>query len=149
MAALRATCSQRLGHHLIRGQGSGRFSFAPAWASLVSMSLQMLLNQAVALHREGRLAEAEMLYRQVLSQSPPSFQLQYRLALLQHQQQRPQDGLKTIDAALALQPDAVEALVLQGVLKAALGAPEAALASFARALAIKPDSDDASYNRAL
>jgi hypothetical protein len=33
------------------------------------MTLQILLNQAVALHREGRLAEAEALYRHVLAQS--------------------------------------------------------------------------------
>jgi hypothetical protein len=46
------------------------------------MTLQTLLNQAVSLHRDGRLAEAEGLYRQVLAQAPPNFQLQYRLALL-------------------------------------------------------------------
>lgn len=113
------------------------------------MTLQMLLNQAVALHREGRLAEAEALYRQVLAQSPPNFQLQYRLALLQHQLQRPREALEAITAALAINPEAVEALVLQGALKAQLGAPHEALASFDRALALKPDFADAFYNRAM
>ena len=113
------------------------------------MTLQMLLNQAVALHREGRLAEAETLYRQVLAQSPPNFQLQYRLALLQHQQQRPKDALEAIHAALAINPQAVEALVLQGTLKAMVGALTDALASFDRALALKPDFADALYHRAL
>jgi len=113
------------------------------------MTLQMLLNQAVALHREGRLAEAEALYRQVLAQSPPNFQLQYRLALLQHQQQRPKDALDTVRAALAINPKSVEALVLQGTLMAAAGAPQDALASFDRALALKPDFLDAFYHRAL
>ena len=113
------------------------------------MTLQMLLNQAVALHREGRLAEAEALYRQVLAQSPPNFQLQHRLALLQYQQQRPGDALEAVNTALAINGEAVEALVLQGVLKAATGAPEEALVSFDRALALKPDFDDALYNRAL
>ena len=56
------------------------------------MTLQMLLNQAVSLHREGRLAEAEPLYRQVLAQTPPNFQLQYHLAIAAVQQQRPPDA---------------------------------------------------------
>jgi len=113
------------------------------------MTLQMLLNQAVALHREGRLAEAEALYRQVLAQSPPNFQLQYRLALLQHQQQRPLEALESLRAALAVDPKSVEALVLQGMLIAAVGTPQDALASFDRALALKPDFPDALYHRAL
>ena len=113
------------------------------------MTLQMLLNQAVSLHREGRLAEAETLYRQVLAQSPPNFQLQYRLALLLFQQQRLADALTAIAAALAINPEALEALVLRGVLLAALKREEEALASFGRALSLKPDFDDALYNRAL
>ena len=66
------------------------------------MTLQTLLNQAVALHRQGQLAEAEGLYRQVLAQAPPNFQLQYRLALLQFQRQHHDEALTTITAALAL-----------------------------------------------
>jgi thioredoxin-like negative regulator of GroEL len=66
------------------------------------MTLQTLLNQAVSLHRDGRLAEAEGLYRQVLAQAPPNFQLQYRLALLQFQQQRPAEALISVTAALAI-----------------------------------------------
>ena len=113
------------------------------------MTLQMLLNRAVSLHREGRLAEAETLYRQVLAQSPPNFQLLYRLALLQFQRQRPADALTAIAAALAINPEALEALVLQGVLLAAVKRNQDALASFGRALSLKPDFDDALYNRAL
>jgi tetratricopeptide (TPR) repeat protein len=113
------------------------------------MALQALLNQAVSLHREGRLAEAEPLYRQVLAQAPPNFQLQYRLALLLFQQQRPVDALAAIMAALAINPEAVEALVLKGVLLAATGRKQEALASLDRALALKPDFTDAVYHRAL
>jgi tetratricopeptide (TPR) repeat protein len=113
------------------------------------MALQTLLNQAVLLHREGRLAEAEPLYRQVLAQTPPNFQLQYRLALLLFQQQRSADALAAIAAALAINPEAVEAVVLKGVLLAAAGRKQEALAGFDRALALKPDFADALYNRAL
>ena len=51
------------------------------------------------------------LYRQVLAQAPPNFQLQYRLALLQFQQQRPAEALASVTAALAIKPEAVDALV--------------------------------------
>ena len=73
------------------------------------MTLQTLLNQAVSLHRDGRLAEAEGLYRQVLAQAPPNFGLQYRLALLQFQQQRPAEALASVTAALAINGSAIKA----------------------------------------
>ena len=34
------------------------------------MTLQQMLDQARAQHRQGKLAEAEALYRQVLAQAP-------------------------------------------------------------------------------
>jgi tetratricopeptide (TPR) repeat protein len=113
------------------------------------MTLQTLLNQAVSLHRDGRLAEAEGLYRQVLAQTPPNFPLQHRLALLQFQQQRHADALTSVAAALAINPQASESLALKGALLAATGQRDEALAFFDNALALKPDLADALYNRAL
>ena len=113
------------------------------------MTLQMLLNQAVSLHQEGRLTEAEPLYRQVLAQSPPNFQLQQRFAILLFQQQRPTDALAAVIAALAINPDAVEALTLKGILLAAAGQRDEALACFDRALQLKPGFADALHNRGL
>ncbi len=113
------------------------------------MTLQTLLNQAVSLHRNGRLAEAEGLYRQVLAQAPANYPLQYRLALLQFQQQRTADALTSVTAALAIDPQAVEALTLKGGLLAAIGRHNEALAHFDRALALKPGFADALNNRAL
>ncbi|MGZ5927573.1 MAG: tetratricopeptide repeat protein [Rhizomicrobium sp.] len=113
------------------------------------MTLQTLLNQAVSLHRDGRLAEAEGLYRQVLAQAPPNYPLQYRLALLQFQQQRTADALASVTAALAIDSQAVEALTLKGGLLAAIGRRDEALVHFDRALALKPGFVDALSNRAL
>ncbi len=113
------------------------------------MSLQILLNQAVALHREGRLSEAEALYRRVLAQSPPNFQLQHRLAQLLFQQQRFDEALKAIAAALATKPDAPETLALKGATLAALGRLGEAVGQLDHALALRPDLSEALYNRAL
>jgi tetratricopeptide (TPR) repeat protein len=113
------------------------------------MTLQTMLHQAQALHRDGRLADAEKLYRRVAKEAPPNAQLQYRLALLQFQQRRQDDALASVAAALAIDPGASEALVLKGVLLGAKGRHEEALASFERVLARTPTHADALYNKAL
>jgi tetratricopeptide (TPR) repeat protein len=113
------------------------------------MNLQMLLNQAVALHREGRLPEAEALYREVLAQSPSNFQLQHRLAQLLFQQRRFDEALKAIAVALAIKPDVAESLALKGAILAALGQLGLAIGYLDRALALRPDLGEALYNRAL
>jgi tetratricopeptide (TPR) repeat protein len=101
------------------------------------------------LHRDGRLAEAEKLYRRAATQAPPNFQLLHRLALLQFQQQRPGDALASIGAALAIEPGAPDALALKGVILAAAGRHQDALMPLGQALARNPDHADALYNRAL
>src|SRR5690242_32804 len=113
------------------------------------MTLQTLLHQAQSLHQAGRLAEAEGLYRQLLAQVPPNFQLQHRLALVQFQQHRHGDALASVAAALAINPEASESLALKGALLAATGRSDDALIVFDRALALKPDLPDALYGRAL
>jgi len=113
------------------------------------MTLQTLLHQAQSLHQAGQLAEAEGLYRRVLAQIPPNFQLQHRLALVQYQQQRHGDALASVTAALTINPEAPESLALKGILLAGAGQGNEALALFGRALALKPDLPDALYNRAL
>ena len=113
------------------------------------MTLQALLHQAQALHRDGHLAEAEKLYRRVVKEAPPNAQLQHRLALVQFQQKRHGQALASVDSALAIDPGLGEALVLKGVLLAAAGRREDALVPLDRALARTPNHADALYNRAL
>lgn len=113
------------------------------------MTLQTLLHQAQSLHQAGHLAEAEGLYRRVLAQVPPNFQLQHRLALVQFQQHRHGDALASVTAALAINPKSSESLTLKAALLAATGRSDEALDLFSRALALKPDLLDALFNRAL
>jgi tetratricopeptide (TPR) repeat protein len=113
------------------------------------MTLQTLLHQAQTSHQAGRLAEAEGLYRRVLAQVPPNFQLQHLLALVQFQQQRHGEALASVTTALAINPKASESLALKGAVLAATGQSDDALTLFGRALALKPDLPDALYNRAL
>ena len=73
------------------------------------MTTQDLQNQAMALHQEGKLAEAETLYRQVLA-AGADYRAQYLLGVLLYQQQRGDEALAAVEAALVLNPGAVESL---------------------------------------
>jgi tetratricopeptide (TPR) repeat protein len=113
------------------------------------MTIQAVFDRAVALHKEGRLAEADGLYRQVLAEMPDVFAVRYRLATLLFQQRRLGEALVAADAALALDAGAADALVLKGAVLAAMGRRPDALAVFDGALSLKPGMVRALYNRAL
>jgi tetratricopeptide (TPR) repeat protein len=113
------------------------------------MNSRALFQQAVTLHSQGRLAEADAIYRRLLAETPSNFQLQYQLSLSLFQQQRPAEALDLISAALAFQPRQPEALMLRGTLLASSGRREEALTDFDQVLAQKPDFPSAIFNRAL
>lgn len=113
------------------------------------MTPEALFQEAVALHSQGRLAEADTLYRRLLADAPGNFQVQYRLALLLFQQQRHAEAMAAIGTALGLHPDQPDALMLRGVLLASTGRRASALTDFDRVLEQKPDLPLALFNRAL
>jgi tetratricopeptide (TPR) repeat protein len=113
------------------------------------MNSQALFQQAMTLHGQGRLAEADALYRRLLADTPANFQVQYRLSLSLFQQQRAAEALALVSAALAFQPRQPEALMLRGTLLASSGRREEALADFDQVLAQKPEFPSALFNRAL
>ena len=60
--------------------------------------------QAVALHRSGRLAEAESLYLQALAGDPRDFTARHLLGVLRAQLGRMDEALADITAALVIRP---------------------------------------------
>ena len=103
--------------------------------------------QAVALHRSGRWAEAESLYRQVLAANPRDFTARHFLGVIKAQSGRAEEALADISLALEIRPDDAEALLnLANVLKV-LNRQAEALAGFDRALAVKPEWPQAENNR--
>jgi len=106
------------------------------------------LQQAIARHRQGRLVEAEALYRAVLQASPRHFDALHGLGLLALQTGRAAEAATLVGQALAANPHHAEALLNFGVaMKETRRLPEA-LDSFDRALRLKPDCAEAHYNRA-
>ena len=68
------------------------------------------LQRAVALHRQGRLAEAERLYRATLAKQPRQFETLRFLGLARLQQGAAEEALALFRAAMEMRPGAPEVL---------------------------------------
>ncbi len=109
--------------------------------------LAQTIGQAVALHQQGRLDEAEKLYARALKLERDNFDALHLLGLLNHQRGKAGEAHRLITAALKVNPKSTDALAnLAMVLIALKRAPEA-LAAADRALAAAPGHPDALNNR--
>ena len=102
---------------------------------------------ALALQRQGRLDEADALYRQLLRAQPKHFDALHFFGILKLQRGLPEQGIKLLRAALKIKPDAAEAHLNLGLAQQALNRPAEALRSFERAVALRADYPEALYNR--
>lgn len=109
---------------------------------------QGAFNEAVAFHQQGRLAEAEPLYRQVLS-AGANAQAQYLYAVLLYQQRRLPEAAAATEAALALNPDGAAVLLLKGAIAQGLGRPEEALVALTAVTGQQPGHAEAWYNQGV
>jgi predicted O-linked N-acetylglucosamine transferase (SPINDLY family) len=108
---------------------------------MTSMPFRELYDQAMTLHQRGRLAEAEGLYRQLLSADPQAFAPRHMLGILLAQQDRLAEAQEMIGIAVESNPRHAGALVNYGNVLNLLGRFQDALASYDRALAIAPDAE--------
>jgi tetratricopeptide (TPR) repeat protein len=109
--------------------------------------LSALLDQAVSLHGQGRLAEAERLYEQALAENPDLMDARHMLGVLRAQQGRNQDALDLIAPVAAANPRDALALANLGNVLNALHRRQEALQAFDRTLALAPGYPDAWCNR--
>ena len=103
------------------------------------MDPQALLNQAIAFHQTGKLADAERLYLQLMATVPGEPMAHHMLGVVRAQQGRNSEALALMGNALTLRPGAPEVLSNLGNVLRAEGRLEEALASYGQALAVKPD----------
>jgi tetratricopeptide (TPR) repeat protein len=109
--------------------------------------LRALLDEAVSLHGQGRLAEAERLYEQVLAANPGLMDARHMLGVLRAQQGRSQEALDLIAPVAAANPRDALALANLGNVLNALHRRQEALQAFDRALTLAPSYPDAWCNR--
>ena len=98
----------------------------------------MTLQEAVGLHRQGRLREAEKLYARVLKAAPDNFDALHLLGSLKAQSGQMGEAMRLITAALKINPRASDALVNLANVLHALKRDAEALDCLDKALAINP-----------
>ncbi len=85
---------------------------------------------AFKFHQEGRLGDAERLYREVLRTKPRDFEALHMLGILKLQQNQPDDAVRLISVALEVDRTSVAAHSNYGLALNALGRHAEALVSF-------------------
>jgi len=98
-----------------------------------------LIEDGIFYYRQGRPAEAEERFRQVLKKIPDQPDALFFLGLIKLGQHKLADALKLMSKALKASPRFAEAQFVSGSILNLLGRPQEALAAYNRALAIKPD----------
>ena len=114
-------------------------------ATKVKASLQ----NALALHRRGRLAEAEQIYRKILKVLPNNFDANHLLGVALMQRRQLAEGEQLLAKAIELKPNDPSVLNNRGNALKGLGLFDEALGSYDKAIALKPDYAEAFSNRGL
>jgi tetratricopeptide (TPR) repeat protein len=108
-----------------------------------------MLSDAVFLHRQGRLDEAEGLYNRVLKLDRGHFDALHLLGMLLHQRGKASEAHRLIATALKIRPRSPDALSNYAQVLCTLKRYDEALASLDRALALAPYHLDALNNRGI
>lgn len=109
--------------------------------------LQQWIQEALALHRAGRLAEAEPLYLKALAADKDFYPALHLMGLIRLHQGRPADALPYIERALRLQPGTPEMLANYGIALEGVGRQQEALQAFERVVSLSPSNSRAWNNR--
>jgi len=107
------------------------------------VNLGQTLDQAVALHRQGRLDEAEKIYARILKSVPDQVETLQLMTQLKLATGKPADALRLMTTAVAARPNSPDALVLLGHVLRRLKREDEALVNFDKALALEPRHIDA------
>jgi len=106
-----------------------------------------VLQNALALRRAGRLAEAAQIYGEILRVEPKNFEALHALGILRYQCGELEQAERLIGEAIIVNPHAADALYNRGSLLLKLRRFQEALSCFGQALAIKPGYAEALGNR--
>jgi predicted O-linked N-acetylglucosamine transferase (SPINDLY family) len=112
-----------------------------------SLNVPQALAQALELHRQGRLAEAEPLYSAILAVRPDHFDALQMLGLVKLARGQPAEALNLMSAAMRARKPSPQVLLNHGLVLNALNRREEALESFDQAIKLKSKFADAHNNR--
>ncbi|PKU26002.1 tetratricopeptide repeat protein [Telmatospirillum siberiense] len=106
----------------------------------------VLFNLAFQFHQTGKLAEAESLYRSILSQDSRHAGCHYNLGLISLQKNDADSAVGQISRALELDPTNAEARINLGSALQSTGRLNEALTAFQSALDLRPDDARVHFN---
>jgi tetratricopeptide (TPR) repeat protein len=111
-------------------------------------NLGRAFGEAVALHRQGQLREAERIYGRVLKAAPDHFDALNLLGAIKVQQGQFGEARRLFSAAIKVNPRIAAAWCNLGQAQYAIKRPADALQSFDKARALAPDDVDILYQHA-
>jgi len=110
--------------------------------------IDSLFKQALSLHQQGSLQEAERLYRQVLEQDANHPDSLHLLGMIGYKCGHPEPAVKLISQAISLKSDEAVYHSNLGVVMSSLGKLDEAIQSYQRAVALRPAYPEAHSNMA-
>ena len=111
-----------------------------------ALTIQQAYGLAVQRHQDGRLREAESMYRQILSHQPEHADALEMLGVLAHQMGRSAEAVELIRRAIALNPHTADYYSNLGGILTTQGRLDDAIAAYRQALALRPDLAEAHNN---
>jgi tetratricopeptide (TPR) repeat protein len=121
----------------------------PHTSSATTLNVPQVLAQAVELHQQGRLADAERLYTAILAVRPDQFDALHYLGVIKLAQGQPGEALQLIATAMRAKAPSPQILFNQGLALNALNRPLEALESFDHAIKLKTKFPEAHNNRGV
>jgi len=112
-----------------------------------TQGLVEMYQQGVALHRQGRLAQAKALYEQVLAKQPQHSGALHLLGVIAAQSRNPAMAVELIGKAIEINPNDPLAYSNRANALKELKRFDAALASYDKAIILQPDDMQAHLNR--
>jgi tetratricopeptide (TPR) repeat protein len=110
-------------------------------------NIALILQDALGLHQQGRLRDAEKLYMRVLKAAPDNFDALHLLGLINAQNGQMGEAYRLMSAALKINPNVPDALINFANVLHGLKRNDEALAAIDKALAVRPGDPDALLHR--
>ncbi|MBI5942243.1 MAG: tetratricopeptide repeat protein [Caulobacterales bacterium] len=116
---------------------------------MIPSELAALQEQALQLHADGKLDEAEILYQRILSLEPLNFTATHCLGVIESQRFHYEAAVERIGEALRLNPRSAMAHLNLGIALGGLGRYQEALTHYQLSLVLNPKFPDTYMNRAI
>ena len=113
----------------------------------IRLTIPQATDRAVNFQHGGQLADAEIIYDDILKVEPDHFDSTNNLGVIRYRQGRLAEALPLLEKAIKLDPNSADALSNYGVVVRALGRWPEALDAFDRALKLRADFAEAHFNR--